>query len=285
MVNLLTAGVSGQASGKAILIGEHAAVDGHMAIALPLRDQTLTVRFGDSLESCELNSASTEEWNKAWNLVLRQTNVSLPVEERARLTQTLQLALKILAGELGVDLNLKNFMPQRIDIISELPLGAGMGGSAALSAALIRALLSSRSDAHVASDKVAFYANELDGVFHGRASGLDAAAVVSDSIISFTKTSGAEPVRNKCGFWVLLVDTQERTPTREMVSKVAQLRRAEPALVEQRMRRLGELAWQVSSHLKAGDLLLLGEKLSGAHELLKGLVSLPQHSTAVCPLC
>ena len=35
MKKLVNAGVSGHASGKAILIGEHAAVDGHMAIALP----------------------------------------------------------------------------------------------------------------------------------------------------------------------------------------------------------------------------------------------------------
>jgi mevalonate kinase len=285
MKKLVNAGVSGHASGKAILIGEHAAVDGHMAIALPLKDQTLTIRFGDSLESCGQKTPSAEDWNSAWSLVLRQTNVTLPVEERRRLTQTLQLALTLLSSETGGHLDLNEFVPQRIEIVSELPLGAGMGGSAALSAALIRALLSSRSNVAVLSEKVAFYANELDGVFHGRASGLDAAAVVSDSIISFTKASGSSSIRNACGFWILLVDTQERTPTRDMVQKVAELRKADPALVESRLGELGLLATQVRAHLEAGELLQLGEQLTHAHGLLKDLsVSTPALDDCVTAL-
>lgn len=270
MMTLVPAGCCGQASGKAILIGEHAAVDGHMAIALPLRDQSLTIQFGEGLDGWE-HKTSLDDWDKAWSLVLRQTSVSLPSEERSRLTQSLQLALKILSSEMGGYLDLRDFRPQRVDIISELPLGAGMGGSAALSAALIRALLKSRSNHSVHTDKVAFYANELDGIFHGRASGLDAAAVVSESIISFTKSSGARPIPNKIGFWMVLVDTQERTPTREMVERVAQLRSHEPTVVENCMMRLGELSEMVRQHLAGGELLLLGERLNQAHELLRTL--------------
>ncbi|MEY2987691.1 MAG: hypothetical protein RJB13_1212 [Pseudomonadota bacterium] len=285
MVSLVNAGVSGRASGKAILIGEHAAVDGHMAIALPLRDQTLSICFGESLEGFERTQLSLDDWNKAWSLVLNQTSVALPVEERGRLTQTLQLALSLLADELGGQSDLLAFCPQRIDILSGLPLGAGMGGSAALCAALIRALLSARYREGVPAGKVAFFANELDGLFHGRASGLDAAAVVSDSIISFTKASGSTPVRNVSGFWILLVDTQERTPTRDMVHKVAQLRVAEPSLVETRMSSLGRLAVQVRSHLEAGELLHLGEQLTRAHELLVDLgVSTPALDDCVTAL-
>lgn len=276
MVSLVPAGVSGRASGKAILIGEHAAVEGHMAIALPLREHSLTIQFGECLEGGDEYDDAREGWDKAWGLELCQTVVPLPPEERSRLTQTLQLALQLLAGELGARLDLMKFRPQRIDIISELPLGAGMGGSAALSAALVRALLSSRHGKAVQPEQVAYYANELDGVFHGRASGLDAAAVVSENIISFTKANGAFPVQNKKSFWLLLIDTQERTPTREMVRRVADLRAREPEMVESRLNALGGLSQLVRGHLESGDLLLLGERLNQAHELLKDLsVSTP----------
>jgi mevalonate kinase len=278
MLTLATPAVVGVAFGKAILIGEHAAVEGHMAIALPLREQSLTIRFGESLEE---SAEQLSGWDKAWSLTMSRTPVPLPTEERRRLTQTLQLAAELISRELAHPLSLELFRPQRIEIISELPLGAGMGGSAALSAALVRALVNSQKKT-LPTERIAFLANELDAVFHGRASGLDAAAVVSESLLSFTKSEGPKPIRNKTGFWVLLIDTIERTPTREMVQRVAQLRTIKPALVDQLMKQLGQLSCQARHHLECGELLRLGEDLNQAHAALADLgVSTPSLDACV----
>jgi mevalonate kinase len=268
---LAKSGMEGQACGKAILIGEHAAVDGFPAVALPLRAQILTVRFGERLIPEQHPSATRAElWQQAWSLSMAETLVQLPSEERVRLTQSLNLGLQLLLERSGEEHLLDCYEPQKIEIHSQLPLGAGMGGSAALSAALLRAVAVALGQTR-SSAEIAVFANRLDVFFHGRASGLDAATVVADGIISFEKDKGAVRVRNGKGFWLLLVDTRERTPTRLMVEKVAQLRLTQEALVNSNFALIGELSLRVLDCLSSGNLLGLGEHLNRAHTALQAL--------------
>lgn len=267
---LAVPGIYGQACGKAILIGEHAAVAGFAAIALPLKAQKLTLQFGDPLESSDQVHEHIDSWKQVWSLFIGDTLVQLPSEERTRLTKSLELGLKLLAPNDPAGSNLASFSPQKIEIHSELPLGAGMGGSAALSAALLRAL-SQALGIEKTSLEIASLANELDGMFHGRASGLDAATVVSDGIIRFKRGEGAQRIANKKPFWLLLVDTQERTPTRTMVQRVAELREKDSQRVEHHFSLIGLLSEGVRQNLQLGQLSELGQNLNKAHESLQAL--------------
>ncbi len=267
---LAVPGIYGQACGKAILIGEHAAVAGFAAIALPLKAQKLTLQFGEPLESINDGHENIEGWKQAWSLFIGDAGVPLPSEERTRLTKSLELGLKLLAPNDVVRSNLASFDPQKIEIHSQLPLGAGMGGSAALSAAMLRAL-SQALGIEKTSLEIASFANELDGVFHGRASGLDAATVVSDGIIRFKRGEGAQRIANKKPFWLLLVDTQERTPTRTMVQRVAELREKDSQRVEHHFSLIGLLSERARQNLQLGQLSELGENLNTAHESLQAL--------------
>ncbi|NBX15897.1 MAG: mevalonate kinase [Proteobacteria bacterium] len=275
---LVPPNTTGSACGKAILIGEHAAVEGLPALALPLKEQNLEISFGEPVflkDQAVSNGAASADyglWNSCWTLSINDKIQVLPDSERARLSRTLELALQLLVRR---DVSLTQFLPQFVRIRSRLPLGAGMGGSAAVSAALLRALSSAHGKSLTGSE-IASLANELDGVFHGRASGLDAATVVADSIICFRKNHGSRPVPNKKGFWLFLVDTAERTPTREMVARVAQLRLSEPALVEANFTEIGRLAQGCETDLRNGELVALGDKLNQAHRCLSAIgVSTP----------
>ncbi|NBW80996.1 mevalonate kinase, partial [bacterium] len=270
---------TGVACGKVILVGEHSAVDGFPAIALPLKSQTLRIRFGEpiiaqSSETLALSStADNSAWHQCWSLTIDEKNVEIAEQERARLTQSLALACELLTIDRqpsNLEDSFSDFVPQRIFIESKLPLGAGMGGSAALSAALIRAL-SEALQLNLGVDDVSRLANELDGVFHGRASGLDAATVVSDSIIRFQKGKGSEPILNRAGFWLLLIDTGERTATREMVRRVAELRGREPHLVAAHFGELAKLTSACEAALAKGDLAELGSILNQAHTQLQAI--------------
>ncbi|NBO38986.1 mevalonate kinase [bacterium] len=260
---LASPGTSGRACGKAILIGEHSAVDGHPALALPLHSQSLEIFFGEKLNS----GKGYQGWLNAWVLMMGETCVQLPTPERERLSASLQLAVQLICGN---EFSLEQFEPQTIQIHSQLPLGAGMGGSAALSAALLRAVAAARG-VEKNSSEIASLANHLDGVFHGRASGLDAATVVAEGVIRFQKGYGAVPVRNQTPFWLLLVDTHERTPTRLMVEQVAQLRKADPPRVEASFIKLASLASLGEQALACGQLLELGKCLNQAHKALQNL--------------
>lgn len=263
-------GTSGEACGKAILVGEHSVVHGYPALALPLRSQSLVIRFGDLLEQPASPSAAREAWRNAWTLSMSGTFVHLPESERDRLTHSLELGLRVVLGCEGQEAMLEKFHPQRIDIDSHLPLGAGMGGSAALSAALLRAL-SRAFGKEWTLQELAMHANSLDGYFHGRASGLDASTVVSSGIIKFRKDLGVQTIKNARSFWLLLVDTRERTPTRDMVSRVDRLRSESKEWVETQFVRLGECASRAEECLAQGHLLELGEWLNAAHVSLQNL--------------
>ncbi|MEN9810585.1 MAG: hypothetical protein RLZZ488_2152 [Pseudomonadota bacterium] len=265
-------GADGTACGKVILIGEHAAVDGHPAIALPLREQSLRVelKLSEQIESNDENICS--DWNSCWQLNQSGVVTQIAHAEKIRLTQSLELALKLLTGGSA---QLTDFSPQPIVIDSRIPLGAGMGGSAALSAALIRALAQALGMTPSAQE-VGWLANELDGMFHGRASGLDAATVVSDSIISFEKSSGSSRIANGQAFWLLLIDTGERTPTRDMVMRVAALRERSPETVAGCFSTLATLAGRCRELIPKGEIVEVASLLTQAHQQLQLLkVSTP----------
>jgi len=265
-------GAEGAACGKVILIGEHSAVDGHPAIALPLREQSLRVEFKRSEQHVRQEEDSSTDWNSCWLLKQSGADTTIAQTEKNRLTQSLELALKLLTGGSA---QLSDFLPQRILIDSRIPLGAGMGGSAALSAALIRAVAQALGISHSAQE-VGLLANELDGMFHGRASGLDAATVVSDSIISFEKSSGSTRIANGLGFWLLLIDTGERTPTRDMVTRVAALREKSPETVAGCFSTLAALARRCRELIPNGEIVEVGSLLTQAHHQLQLLrVSTP----------
>ena len=94
----------GHAPGKVILVGEHFVVHGAPAIALPLSARGIDV--------------SVEQSPGQW---------SVP--------EVAESHVRRLLVELGV-------APQavRLSMTSDLPIGAGLGGSAALAVALVRAL-------------------------------------------------------------------------------------------------------------------------------------------------
>lgn len=284
----------GMACGKVILVGEHSAVDGFPAIALPLKSQTLQVRFGEPIDSIAGPLATNDKiydvsrWNACWSLSIEGREVLIDEQERARLTKSLALAYDLMSELLpsGRRSELEKFAHscfplQRIYIESKLPLGAGMGGSAALSAALIRAL-NGALGCRLANDSIARLANELDGVFHGRASGLDAATVVSDSVICFEKAKGSRKISNLKGFWLLLIDTGDRTSTRDMVRRVAELRERDPQLVTGCFKKLGALTLGCELALEKGELLTLGSILNEAHTCLQSIdVSTPRLDACV----
>lgn len=128
----------GRAHGKSILIGEHAVVHGSPAIAMPVG---LHVEVDLGLEAPAPLSPAFLEW--FGTLAHRRT------------------------GEA--------WLPARIG--GDLPMGVGLGSSAALSIAALRAL---GAVVPWAEDELRAAADEAERIFHGNPSGLDVRAVLAD---------------------------------------------------------------------------------------------------------
>ncbi|MCR4305965.1 MAG: hypothetical protein NUV73_02690, partial [Candidatus Daviesbacteria bacterium] len=115
---------------------------------------------------------------------LRITANILPAKTKTRLEEMQQVIEPIIKKELGI----KTIPPYQLTITSQLPIGAGLGSSAAVSAACIAALLSHlkiKWDLNLIN-KLAY---EAEKVFHGNPSGGDNSTVVFGGLIWFRKES------------------------------------------------------------------------------------------------
>ena len=144
--------------GKWVLVGEHAVLRGHAAIVYPLRDRRLTLSYtsGD-----------------------QPINVVVSGEHSSNM-QSLFLQLMMHASKcLG---QISRPITGTFILENNIPLGVGMGASAALSVAVARWFAA--RDSWPVNQKILF-ARELENLFHGKSSGLDIAGVSARAGIVF----------------------------------------------------------------------------------------------------
>jgi mevalonate kinase len=251
---------TGQAPGKLILTGEHAVVDGQPAIAVALPLLT-TVTLREQLGASTLHASIDDD--RLWPALL----TVLPAE--------------------GLD----------VAIASALPVGCGLGSSAALAVATLRALNErERAQALAAGAprapadfaEVHRRAFAIERAFHGNPSGIDHAVSLLGGAVRYRRTASAtgaltgppEITMLKVGQPLTLVVVNTGKPaftTAEMVAKV----RDRGSAAE--LRAIGGIVEQISACLATGGRMgdhaqteELGPLLNENHTLLQRIgVSTP----------
>jgi mevalonate kinase len=130
-----------------------------------------------------------------------------------------------------------------LTVSANLPIGAGLGSSAAFSACLAAALLI----AHGHVSKYDFPPAEVDAVdawsflsekvLHGNPSGIDNAVAVRGGAVAFTRavggrTGGLDSMRGFSSIRLLLTNTRVPRDTKSLVAGVAALKAAQPGVVD-----------------------------------------------------
>lgn len=220
----------GQAHSKIILIGEHAVVYGYPAISLPLLEVEVT---------CRVVPAA-----KPWRLFEEDT-----------LSMAVYASLEYL--------NIKDAYI-RCQIDSAIPEKRGMGSSAAISIAAIRAVFD-YYQAELPRDVLEILVNRAEMIAHMNPSGLDAKTCLSDQPIRFIKNVGFEELAMDLSAYLVIADTGVYGHTREAIQVVeSKGKEALPFLYA-----LGELTQQAEEAIKARDAVMLGEILTKAHGNLR----------------
>lgn len=220
----------GWGAGKLILAGEHAVVYGYPAVAFAV----------------DLGTTAT----------LRRYPGRTHVEKFEH-DADLRKAVVCLLGETG----------WKVELDTTLPIGRGMGSSAALAVAINRALHDDITD-----DALFDAAMPVERLFHANPSGLDVAVSVSGGCIRYTKGPPKKLLPLPSPSWELVVmDTGKAGNTGKLVSGVGARRPG----IDPQLERIGALVDEAITAMD--DLPTLGALLTENHRLLGEIgVSTPE---------
>lgn len=204
--------------GKWILAGEHAVLRGVPALVFPWGGGRFALSFDEKIDelSMEFGGSRGEELKLvAWGVV-----------EQA--LKRLNVPLKNLHG--------------RILIESEIPIGAGLGASAALCVAVGRWCI---NQGYLDSGDLYEFSRHLEDLFHGESSGVDISVAISGQPIRFVRGQKPENFTPRWMPRLYLSYSGQRGVTSECVAKVKSLHAKDPELgarLDERMRAAVELS-------------------------------------------
>lgn len=141
---------------------------------------------------------------------------------------------------------------------STLPAGVGFGSSAALTVAMLRAVAMAAGRVLVPAEELAF-GRELEGIFHGRSSGIDPAAAALGGCFAFLRGEPpvVSPVRSPIPLPLVLAWSGGRR-TQATVGGLRERWTADPQPYEAIFDRIGEIVGEGERAVCAGDLAALG---------------------------
>ncbi|MBF7094118.1 mevalonate kinase [Streptococcus sp. HF-1907] len=228
----------GKAHSKIILMGEHSVVYGHPAIALPLKNIEVTCRITAGDETLKFDMTDP-------------------------LATAIFAALEYLGQE---DAQLTYLVD------SQVPQRRGMGSSAAVAIAAIRAVFD-YFDQDLTADLLENLVNQAEMIAHSNPSGLDAKTCLSDRPIKFIRNLGFASLTMNLDACLVIADTGIHGHTSEAVDKVRKSGQTALPL----LKNLGELALEAEKAIEQADLQALGNAINQAHGLLARLgVSCPE---------
>ncbi len=249
----------GSAPGKVILFGEHAVVYGRPAIAVPVtRVQAEAV----------VTSSLPGEGLSIHALDLGQT-ISLAAAPR---DNPLAAIARATLHELGISPT----PDWAVSVRSTIPIAAGMGSGAAVSAAIARALAAAAGyelPTHTVSELV----YRVEHLHHGTPSGIDNTVVSYACPIYFVKGRSPQPLRIARPFWLVIGDAGVPSPTKAAVLDVRLAWEADRARLEGLFDRIAALAEAARTAIEMGAIEALGPLMTENQVLLREIgVSSPE---------
>jgi mevalonate kinase len=245
------------AYGKVILVGEHAVVYGIPAIAVGVGvAATASARLAAQ--------SSLTIGIRRWSLTKQESDAT--AESRAFGALLSALGLTEAAVEIEAEVQLHQ------------PSGVGLGASAAIGVALARAVSDAlgRPSAGRPAGEILAAAQAWENVFHGRASGIDAATSYYGGCLWFRRSAEPEPLRIKEPLHLAVAVAGPAVSTRLMVESVAAFKATDPRRFEFLIQSIHAVVHEVRVALLLGRARELGALLDENHRLVSALgVSTP----------
>lgn len=240
---------TGISNGKIILMGEHSVVYGEPAIAIPF--------FATAIET----TVETTNGPVSLDCFFYKG----PLSQAPK--RLLNLVTVIIETVKKLDKPLENF---DITINSTIPAERGMGSSAAVAVATIRALFHYFKES-LSNDVLLELTNISETIAHGNPSGLDAAMTSGTSPLYYIKGQKFEFFPLKVSAYLVVADTGITGQTKEAVENIALLYHSDPKKTDDSIKQLGQLAKEAKQAIQQNKTNQLGVYMTQAHTLLDSL--------------
>ncbi len=249
----------GYAPGKVILFGEHAVVYGRPAIAVPVTQ----VQAQAEVEDAEKGQGIT--------IVARDLGQTYKLNEappddalRAIVVSTLR-RIKV-----GLEHDLT------ITISSSIPVARGLGSGAAVSTAIVRALVG-HFDKWLDSRAISDLVFETEKIHHGTPSGIDNTVIAFQKPVYFVRGERMEIFWVQHPFLLAIADTGVQSPTKVAVEDVRRGWEEDPVKYEGLFDDIGTIADMGRRAIEQGDIEAMGRLMDENQRLLRLLkVSSPE---------
>ncbi|MCM0649782.1 mevalonate kinase [Clostridium swellfunianum] len=226
----------GYAHSKLILFGEHAVVYGKPAIAIPfpLKVRSIVEEFeGPIILESEFYTGSID------NIPEKMQGISACIKAT-------------------IDYLKMPFYGLRIKIDSLIPIGRGLGSSAAIAIAIVRGLFSFYGQ-ELSKKQLFSLVNIAEKHAHGNPSGIDMVAESSECAIWFKKGNKAVSIIAGGPLFIVVADTGRIGNTRKAVENVRKKYNIEPKKVYKSLDEIEKISNKAREALSKGDMYLLGE--------------------------
>ncbi|AME09001.1 MULTISPECIES: mevalonate kinase [Gemella] len=190
------------------------------------------------------------------DVTLKQTNT---VQQRDKI-------LDFIANRCDID------KTTEININSTIPVGRGLGSSAALSVAIAR----SKNITDVKT-----IANDCEKFIHGNPSGIDVNQVLSDSPLLFSKKDGSEILNFSLNSFLLIIDTGVVGITKKTLKHIKDNFKQYKKYID----NLGKITDEVIPYLKDKNIDVIGEYMYESHKLLQKLGVSHKSNDEVVEIC
>ncbi|MFQ6005594.1 MAG: hydroxymethylglutaryl-CoA reductase, degradative [Woeseia sp.] len=242
----------GTGHGKVVLLGEHAVVYGRHAIAAPI-PLAITARVTDG--------------GNGVHIVIPKWGVEHTLESDPERRRSFERPAGQLLDALGlVDKDIS------IEVYPRLPRAMGLGASAAVAVAIIRAL-----DAHFSLDLSDSEVNELalegEKLAHGNPSGVDNAIATHGRMMLFKRGNPPEvtPLSPPRPLTLVVAMSGIESLTAETVARVRRMWERNPTPYENIFDQIDALTLKSLKALQSDDLEQLGDYMNVCHGLLNAL--------------